>query len=95
MAYVCMLVSASRAALAELLLCDDDDDDVEGEPWRALLIHESTLTPPALPRDPSASEPEDESGGVYVSMEVWPMSERRLDGKSTAIFLSLCRSSAA
>lgn len=56
-----MLVSASRAALAELLLCEDDDDDVEGEPWRALLIQESTLTPPALPRDPSASEPEDES----------------------------------
>lgn len=59
--YECMLVSASLAALAELLLCDDDDDDVEGEPWRALLIQESTLTPPALPRDPSASEPEDES----------------------------------
>lgn len=59
--YECMLVSASRAALAELLLCDDDDDDVEGEPWRALLIQESTLTPPALPREPSASEPEDES----------------------------------
>lgn len=59
--YECTLVSASRAALAELLLCDDDDDDVEGEPWRALLIQESTLTPPALPRDPSASEPEDES----------------------------------
>lgn len=59
--YECMLVSASRAALAELLLCDDDDDDVEGEPWRALLIQESMLTPPALPRDPSASEPEDES----------------------------------
>lgn len=56
-----MLVSASRAALAELLLCDDDDEDVEGEPWRALLIQESTLTPPALPREPSASEPEDES----------------------------------
>lgn len=34
-------------------------------------------------------------GGVYVSMEVWPMSDRRLDGNSTAIFLSLCRSSAA
>lgn len=65
-----MLVSASRAALAELLLCEDDDDDVEGDAWRALLIQESTLTPPALPRDPSASEPEDESGGVYVSMEV-------------------------
>ncbi len=34
-------------------------------------------------------------GGVYVSMEVWPMSDCRLDGNSTAIFLSLCCSSAA
>lgn len=68
--YECMLVSASRAALAELLLCDEDDDDVEGEPWRALLIQESTLTPPALPRDPSASEPEDESGETHKERTV-------------------------
>lgn len=99
------MTSASlwAAPLPPLWVEEEEVVDVV-EPWMAWLIQCSMLMLPWLEvgvpwespcTEPSSSEPEEVSGGVYASIEVCTTRDLRFEGIGTAIFLSLCLARAA